>query len=197
MKARLVNNDTHAQIARRYGLPAHMKAHPGNLLSLRASEKSVANLLEAYVGGLFYSYLSVLPPARIPTPPRTPQKQEATESLADHVASDSNSAPVPAPLRRDTSYGEAMNRLEEWLRPLYTPLAQFMLEEMRQEKAEREALMVMDDSDLDDNALGASARLNEYFIKESGQVPDYQPSRIGLADWSITCIAKKRDGTEM
>lgn len=68
---------------------------------------------------------------------------------------------------------------------------------MKQEQARLEALTAEKggDADLDKDAAGALARLNEYFIAKQGGIPEIVASREGSDMWRVMVIARMNSGT--
>ena len=92
------------------------------------------------------------------------------------------------------SHGAASDLLDCWLRPLYTPLAHRMLEDMRSD------LAVGDDTDeLERKASGATAMLNQHCITHEGGIPTYQYSTVAdqAGMWGCTCVATRKDGSQL
>ncbi|KAK4685114.1 hypothetical protein P7C73_g5043, partial [Tremellales sp. Uapishka_1] len=58
LKSHLVNNNTLAQIAVRYGLPNRLLASSGSLAVTRTQTKTQASLFEAYVAASYYAFLT-------------------------------------------------------------------------------------------------------------------------------------------
>ncbi len=100
----------------------------------------------------------------------------------------------------NVSRGEALNVLENWLRPLYTPIAHWALGSVREQQMILSSLRLNDQSEDDDLARdhlasGASARLNEHFIgRLRAEKPEYISREIGLGIWNVTCVAVERSG---
>jgi hypothetical protein len=94
--------------------------------------------------------------------------------------------------------GRAFLHVMGWLKPLFTPIARWALEELEAEQTRidtRQAELTPD-AELDQQSLGASARLNEYFTYKQGGMPEYLPTRSGSDMWTVMCIATMRDGTK-
>ncbi|WWD21017.1 hypothetical protein CI109_105498 [Kwoniella shandongensis] len=212
LKGHLVSNTTLAQLSRHYDLPSHLIAAPDALYNLKSGDKTVANLFEAYVAGVYYSYLKHGNTATrrvVPTPPQTPSKRRVivdedpdppspvvspTLELPEHPSLSSASEEV----RVKPTRGQAMDHLETWLRPLFTPLAAWVLQLI---KVEYKRLEVSNaerggESDLDEKAKGAMSRLNEWFIHKGKGMPEYQSSRSGSDMWTTQCIATDKEGKQ-
>lgn len=225
LKSLLVANSTLAQLSSRYDLPSRLLAGPSELWNVRNGEKTRANLFEAYVAGLYASYLkhgdgevngtgnghfhgnghvngnggvnggSAASGFRAPTPPRTPSKRDTSTAdlrvngLALDEASDA----------AGKDDGRAFLHVMGWLKPLFTPLARWALEELKSEQARIDARQaeLTPDAELDAQSLGASARLNEHFTYKEGGMPEYLPARSGSDMWTVMCVATMRDGTKL
>ena len=184
LKARLVSNPTNALVSSHYGLPSRLRADPSAILPLRATESIQANLLEAYIAGLFYSYLSTSPSSII-TPPLTPLKDKPTTSLAALADQPSITASM--------THGQATDKLETWLRPLYTSLAYQAYTQMQMDQAN-----ARNSDDIEQKAAGATAMLNQHFMKYEGFLPSYtNPPKQMEGMWTCRCTARRRDGSEL
>ncbi len=53
------------------------------------------------------------------------------------------------------------------------------------------------DSNLDEQAVGAMARLNEHCIFKEGGKPDYIASREGSEMWSVLVVVTLKDGSRL
>ncbi|KAK8843457.1 hypothetical protein IAR55_007114 [Kwoniella newhampshirensis] len=198
LKSHLVSNATLAQLSTHYDLPSRLIAARDAMLNLQHGEKTVANLFEAYVAGVFYSYLkhgkiTTVSQQVIPTPPHTcPKGWVLSASPTPASIPD-----LPEDIAVKTSRGQAIDHLECWLRPLFTPLAAWVLEEIKREHKRLEALTAEKggESDLDEKAAGASARLNEWFIVKGAGKPEYI-STASAGMWAIQCIATDKSGRQ-
>jgi ribonuclease-3 len=96
-----------------------------------------------------------------------------------------------------TSVSTPLTTLQDWLIPLFTPIAHWVLDQLKAETrrliSERSSGGVEEEG-LDNLAIGSSARLNEYFIKYEGKKPEYLDSRAGSDMWKVLCMATKRNG---
>jgi ribonuclease-3 len=236
LKSLLVANSTLAQLSSRYDFPSRLLAGPSEQWNVRNGEKTRANLFEAYVAGLYASYLkhgdgdvngklighgnaignghsnggsagSGPGPGpgsglRVPTPPRTPSKRDIStadlrvDDLALDEGTSRNSGRPDVAAEMDD--GRAFLHVMGWLKPLFTPIARWALEELEAEQTRidtRQAELTPD-AELDQQSLGASARLNEYFTYKQGGMPEYLPTRSGSDMWTVMCIATMRDGTK-
>ncbi|WVQ81656.1 hypothetical protein IAT38_003781 [Cryptococcus sp. DSM 104549] len=209
MKALLVSNSTLSQVSRRYDLPSKLMADPNAAYTLRAGQKTTANLFESYVAGAYYSYLKYgegsagrkRHRSETPVDPRLAMKAangEATDGeKADKEAAVAEPA-VPASAALPTR-GQAMDHIESWLRPLFTPIARWVLEYMKTEQRRLDALQSErsgDGMELDALSTGASARLNEFCISKGGGMPVYTAVRAGADQWTVQCCATSKDGTK-
>lgn len=186
-KAQLVRDAFLAQISRRYGFPQRLIASPSERYNLIHGEKAVANLFEAYVAGLYYSYQR---PDSILSPPPTPRQSPAGD------VSDVEDASQP----HVRSRGQARDLVDEWLSELFTPLAHWAVSLMRQEqeRIEVERATAGGDDILDEQAAGATARLNEHFVAKEGRIPQYESLGVdAMGLWTMRCTAVKRDGTAL
>ncbi|KAF9238836.1 ribonuclease III [Melanogaster broomeanus] len=121
IRALIVGNATLAEISRRYDLPAHLRLHPAQTITLRASVNIQADVFESYIGGLYvdqglaavepwlktllrpytteaYIYVRTqhgLPP--LPAPVAPPLAASTSTSSNSSGSSDHSGAPTPAP----------------------------------------------------------------------------------------------------
>lgn len=192
LKAQLVRDATFVQISRRYKLQENIRCAPDARWTLLQQEKPVANLFEAYVAGLFYSYLKTS--SSFPTPPRTPIKRL---HLSDSDDSDeSDEVRLPSSTTKST-HGQAMDFIESWLRPLFTSIASWAIGEMQNElkRIEEVRCEKAGDADFVDEAIrGSLAKMNEHFIAKEGCRPVWSEStQDGM--WTMKCKAIRKDGT--
>lgn len=94
--------------------------------------------------------------------------------------------------------GEAFNRVSQYLQPLFTPIAEWALDQLKNELRRIEASQTADDESdqIDAKSRGANAMLNEHFTKYHGNIPTYDPQRCGEQAWTIVCTARGK-GTEV
>ncbi|RXK37149.1 hypothetical protein M231_05601 [Tremella mesenterica] len=184
LKAHLVNNTTLCQLSQRYELPSRLICTSDQRYNLAQNEKTMADIFEAYVAGLFYSHLYRASTSfpRIPTPPATPRKRTLTPD------------PKPPSASNAEARGQAMDHIHKWLAPLFTPLAHWVLDQMRLEQKRLEATLSATPEE-DADAVGATARLNEYFTAKEGNIPTYDSTQMN-GMWKVECTAVKKDGTE-
>ncbi|WWC64196.1 uncharacterized protein I303_106804 [Kwoniella dejecticola CBS 10117] len=200
LKSHLVNNSTLRELCKCYHLNERLIAPAEQLPVLRNGEKVLANLFEAYIAGVYYSYLKYGPGTSLvstdttstismPTPPRSPQFDLSSPSHTSTPIHNGNHVDRG----RSPTRGEAMDYLEEWLRPLFQPIAQHILNQMKAEQSARHAESggTTENQDTDHNARGANARLNQWFEHKEGGIPDYAQSKAGDA-WKVLCIATDR-----
>lgn len=90
--------------------------------------------------------------------------------------------------------GRAFTKLSEYLHPLFRPVAEWALKELKAELKRIEASQTADDEadHIDRLAQGATAMLNEHFSKYHKTLPTYDAQRLGEAMWTIVCTAKDR-----
>ncbi|ODN91419.1 hypothetical protein L198_05933 [Cryptococcus wingfieldii CBS 7118] len=170
LKSILVSNQTLAQISRRYGMQDLLITDVSASETLKSGMKTVANIFEAYIAGMFYSYLQ-----------------------HGDVTTDDTRGPK--------TRGEGITYLEAWLRPLFTPIAEwavgYITLERKRLKTELAAVDGIMDDQFDDVAVKicASARLNEFFTVKGKGIPEYvyeEAAEKGL--WSCTVKARDREG---
>nr|XP_019005862.1 uncharacterized protein I203_01180 [Kwoniella mangroviensis CBS 8507]OCF69323.1 hypothetical protein I203_01180 [Kwoniella mangroviensis CBS 8507] len=197
IKSSLVSNPTLREICRRYHLNEKLIAPPEQLPTLINGEKVLANLFEAYIAGVYYSYLKHGPAptssnSTLPTPPRSPNQHAhslspSSSSLSVYISA---SGEASSPTR-----GQAIDHLDLWLRPLFQPIAESMLDQLKQQQIAKHLLIENDeDVNTDKNAIGANSRLNQWFISKEGGMPDYASSTAGMQGWKTLCTAVDRYG---
>ncbi|KAF8450253.1 ribonuclease III domain-containing protein [Boletus edulis BED1] len=93
IRALIVGNTTLASISRRYELPARLRSHPAQAISLRASTGIQADVFESYVGGLYLDQ----GPATAEKWLRSLFKPFATEAYI-RVRTQHGLPPLPAPV---------------------------------------------------------------------------------------------------
>jgi ribonuclease-3 len=226
LKSLLVANSTLAQLSSRYDFPSRLLAGPSEQWNVRNGEKTRANLFEAYVAGLYASYLkhgdggvngngnghgngnahvngsghvnggSTTSGFRAPTPPRNPSNGDM--STAADLRVYGLALDEGSDVAAGMDDGRAFLHVMGWLKPLFTPIARWALEFLKAEQARIDARQVelTPDAELDQHSLGASARLNEHFTYKEGGMPEYLPARSGSDMWTVMCIATMRDGTK-
>ncbi|WVQ93374.1 hypothetical protein IAU59_000443 [Kwoniella sp. CBS 9459] len=216
LRSLLVSNRTLRQISHFYQLPSRLLAPPEQRAVLVNGDHVPANLFEAYIAGVYYSYLSH---------GSSSEHEYRTNSEHDHdhdVDLDGDikpniSAPGPSAngfahrnggssssvhsgSARHTS-GQARDYLDSWLRPLFSRIAIWALTELKGEQARQRALQitargegnVVEDPEIDQHSIGALARLNEWFIAKEGGQPAFIQEKSG-AEWKLECRAVDRDG---
>ncbi|WWC97719.1 hypothetical protein V866_004603 [Kwoniella sp. B9012] len=198
IKSALVSNPTLREICRRYHLNEKLIAPPEQLPTLINGEKVLANLFEAYIAGVYYSYLKHCPTplnlsnSTLPTPPRSPNQHAHSLSPSSSSSSVyiSASGEASSPTR-----GQAIDHLDLWLRPLFQPIAESMLDQLKQQQIAKHLLIENDeDVNTDKNAIGANSRLNQWFISKESGMPDYASSTAGMQGWKTLCTAVDRYG---
>ncbi|OCF31328.1 hypothetical protein I316_06932 [Kwoniella heveanensis BCC8398] len=260
LRSLLVANKTLRQLSHLYRLPLRLIAPAEQWAVLANGEHVPANLFEAYIAGVYYSYLqcgrveaggggsgSPLQPmfesgsisssgpaststsaiglalrrhgddADADAKPDVSELTSAHDSPSSGLGSSSNgfanghgthTPAAPESGRRPTT-GEARDYLDQWLRPLFAHLARWALNELKQEQLRmRQRAMQqtngdgsgsgedeeMEDAETDRNAIGALARLNEWFIAKEGAPPKFVEEKSG-AEWRAECRAVDKDGT--
>jgi len=186
LKSHLVSNTTLSQLSHKYDLPKYLIASYAQLYNLQNGEKTSANIFEAYVAGVYYSFLNPTK-TRMPTPLRTPSKS----GFDEHV--------IKTPHSTQPTNGQALDQVESWLHPLFTPIAEWTLGQLKAEQARLEAMTAEKRGDkyLDQHAAGAMARLNEHCIVRERGIPEYISIRAGSDMWSVMCVATLKDGTRL
>jgi hypothetical protein len=193
LKAHLVRDETFAQLSRHFGWPDQLICDPASRPVLLQSLKTTANLFESYTAALFQSYLFGYgsdDATSVPLPP----SPDTSAVYGYEYGSPSNQ------IRKRTN-GQALDMVEAWLKPVFMPLAQHVLGEMKRAQASwSSAVAYGDDDDEDRMAQGAAAVLNEHFIGKLHsikptfeEVPNKDPT---LKAWRMRCIATDREGVQ-
>ncbi|KAK4684979.1 hypothetical protein P7C73_g5174, partial [Tremellales sp. Uapishka_1] len=111
--------------------------------------------------------------------------------------SPSPSPPQPVPARRPTR-GEAFDYLRSWLVPLFTPLAHWALEVVKQDAIRVENQPISPQQALaqalaeeDAKYNGARAMLHAHLIhKMGGRLPSYVETKVGTI-WTVECCVRE------
>ena len=102
-------------------------------------------------------------------------------------------------LNSTVTHGQSMDHIESWLYPLFTPLAEWVMIQLKAEQRRLDAIISerIGDSHLDEQAVGSMAVLNEFLTRREGRLPEYVSSRSGSDMWSVVCMVKLKNGTSM
>jgi hypothetical protein len=100
------------------------------------------------------------------------------------------------------SYGQAIDFVYTWLKPLYIPIIEYTLEQMRiyqrQLQEEDDARIKKERAATEDQrATGASAALNVYCMARLRFVPRYETARARPGVWRTTCTVTTANGEEV
>ncbi|EJT49011.1 hypothetical protein A1Q1_01922 [Trichosporon asahii var. asahii CBS 2479] len=112
------------------------------------------------------------PPARPGSAAPSATSSAAVPSAYVHVASDAELPPLVPRYKR--TRGMAVDYLESWLRPLFTPVAEVGLQSMRAKWREYQASGAAEDGDLDARAIGALSALNQFTNAKWACMPRYK-----------------------
>lgn len=117
-----------------------------------------------------------------------------------------NSTLPPAAMQHSLprTYGQAIDYVYTWLKPLYIPIINYTLQQMQiyQRRLQEEHLAALH-SDLkkmtieDQCASGAAVALSVYCMKRLKFVPEYDTRRAGPGVWRTTCTVTLLDGTKV
>jgi hypothetical protein len=132
-------------------------------MSIKSSEKSQANLLEAYMAGVFESYLG---------------GSSTTESATDE---------------NQRTEGQAYDHLSVWLVPLFEPVARFLQEHILSEhqRLSKRSQLDYGGDDIDPAlAVGSSARLNDWSIRRGLGMPLYESVQTEGLLWKTKCTVR-------
>ena len=136
----------------------------------------------------------------IPLPPL--QKPPTSDKPSpQHLAGPPSTDLAPQPLMLSRSYGQALDHIYTWLKPLYIPIIEYTLEQMRmyQRKLEEEDALQRETemASEDQKATGASSALNQYSMVRLKSVPQYETVRAGPSVWQTTCTVTLPDGSKV
>lgn len=121
----MVSNRTLAQIAEQYAIPQLVIAEQHSKYMLQAGEKVKGSLFEAYVAGVYYSYLQgSAEGSEGERGPCTEDKGERAPVTTNSETEDNQ--PALETRARSRTHGEAFDYINSWLWPLFTPVAEFL-----------------------------------------------------------------------
>lgn len=122
-------------------------------------------------------------------PPNTSAKSERQKS--------------PPMEKKAITYGQALDHVYAWLRPLYIPLAQYAIHSMRQEldRLQKEGAtsidqVVEDQTKEEQVAGGALNALNVYCENTFGRLPEFTIVRARAGIWRATCEVTDFEGVK-
>lgn len=111
------------------------------------------------------------PPARPGSAAPSATSSAAVPSAYVQRAAESELPPLAPRYKR--TRGMAVDYLESWLRPLFTPVAEVGLQRMRAKWREYQASGSAEDEDLDTRAVGALSALNQFTSAKWACMPRY------------------------
>lgn len=114
---------------------------------------------------------SKTPPARPASTAPSATSSAAVPSAYVHAAAEPELPPLVPRYKR--SRGMAVDYLDSWLRPLFTPIAEIGLQSMRDKWREYQASGAAEDQDLDSRAIGALSALNQFTYSKWACMPRY------------------------
>ncbi|WVQ75377.1 hypothetical protein IAR50_004997 [Cryptococcus sp. DSM 104548] len=173
MKSILVSNQTLAQLSRRYGMQERLITDVNASEILRSGMKTVANIFEAYIAGLFYSFLK----------------------HGDVINGDTRGDRTRG---EGVTYLETW--LRALFIPIADWTVGYIKDEKERlvsDQALKAAVNGMVDNEFDETAITmcASAKLNEYFVSKGRGLPDYTyEEAVEKGMWSCTVRAWDREG---
>lgn len=222
----MVSNRTLAQIAEQYAIPQLVIAEQHSKYMLQAGEKVKGSLFEAYVAGVYYSYL--LPEGSEHGSERkrglesegegegvdegkvNPQEEEEQASTEDkkHIT------PPTQPTRtRSRTHGDAFDYINSWLWPLFTPVAEFLKAHLRAQGLgsglandlappvfNPTLAIAPEEWKVEDaRAAGSLGALNQLLGKSygCGVLPTWLTKHKGNQVWKMTCMVVTPEGKEL
>jgi len=133
--------------------------------------------------------------------PQLPNLATSDKPSPSGLASPPSTDLAPQPLMISRSYGQALDHVYTWLKPLYIPIIGYTLEHMRtyQRKLEEEDALQRETemASEDQKATGASSALNQYSVVRLKSVPQYETVRAGPSVWQTTCTVTLPDGSKV
>lgn len=135
----------------------------------------------------------------------TADESESIDSKHVHIS------PAPTPTPYMSGRGYALAKVDEWLRPLFTPIAHWALNGMREEQIRLEECPPPRPAPIkipaewaaeDEHAAGMAGALNVYVQNTSGNMPAYHydelderdPANPHTAMWRATCVTRGKNG---
>lgn len=119
----------------------------------------------------------------------------------EHLAGPPSTDLAAQPLMLSRSYDQALDHIYTWLKPLFIPIIEYTLEQMRmyqrkleeEDALQRESEMAVEDQ----KATGALSALNQYYMVRLKSVPQYETVRAGPSVWQTTCTVTLLDGSKV
>ncbi|WWD06491.1 hypothetical protein V865_004581 [Kwoniella europaea PYCC6329] len=171
LKGKLTNGEINTHIARHYDLVSKIRTGLAAGGTFRESDDEAGEVYEAYLAGLFYSYLGT------------------SAKSGSSITSDSGSA-------ESTSYGQAFDQLSSFLRPLYSPLIKGLYDTSLDYRASLVELSEGAKSEL--NTITQKWRLDPPVYKWEYVWPNWvlEKDRKGNQGkvWKSCCTVYTRDG---
>lgn len=191
-------------------LPGEEGSHPMSQLAAETAEQDATE--RDYDGG------SLVLPADLPfpiTPDRPVQTVIANDQPRSFGTSEITVADAAQPESSCAPYlsgrGFALAKVDEWLRPLFTPMALWALDGMRAEQVRLEACPPPKPAAIkipaewaveDEQAAGMAGALNVYVQNTSGNMPAYHHDALDERDpanphttiWRVTCVTRGKNG---
>ncbi|WRT68880.1 uncharacterized protein IL334_005861 [Kwoniella shivajii] len=159
LRSKLTTREINTRIAKHYGLPGRVQCGGSDKSTFLLSDQLHGEVYEAYIAGLFYSYMNV-----------NDQTNIKSKIGSDHSKKNNLSSTG----RDRVSYGQAFDRLSSFLVKIYTPLIQGSYDSYSE---------YMDT--VTELSLGAKAELNQYTQKLRLGTPHYSPAEYLWPDWIL------------
>ncbi|WVW79077.1 hypothetical protein I302_101040 [Kwoniella bestiolae CBS 10118] len=166
LRAKLINREINSHVSRAYSLPSRVRTGLAAGGTFRESDDEAGEVFEAYLAGLFYSYLGATS-----TDPTGKDKNNGNTSIP----------PKPKEEIEITSYGQAFDRLSSFLTPLYSPLIKGLYSSSLDYRAS-----------LIELSEGAKSELNTLTQKLRSPQPEYEHEHV----WPDWVMDKDRKGNQ-
>ncbi|TXT16032.1 hypothetical protein VHUM_00535 [Vanrija humicola] len=177
LKSHLVSNNTLRQLCVRYRITDHIIAAPVQLLTIKSQEKPVASIFEAYIAAVFYDFLT-------------------SDVPGAYTVDNMEAPPILHPLRplQLRTRGHAFDYIDAWLRPLFTPIARWALDQMT---ADAKVVVQAGEPSSDHSVVGALSLVNSWALKETGKLPEYPTLSATGPPWAVECVVVDKNGVHV
>ncbi|WRT68881.1 uncharacterized protein IL334_005862 [Kwoniella shivajii] len=208
LRSKLVNGEINAHISRHYDLPAKVLTARSVGGTFRASDIEAGEVYEAYLAGLFYSYVKAKPNV---SPPSASHEEASTDKnmSQDNSNKQNIEESVIEPKVDISSHGQAFDRLSLFLQELYQPLIQPLLDSLSSplsellfgDRFQEDILVLSEGAKSELNTLTqkwrlAQPRYSHEYIWPEWTLPFQRKGTHGKV-WKSTCTVRKRDGTSL
>ncbi|KAL1413185.1 hypothetical protein Q8F55_000936 [Vanrija albida] len=132
--------------------------------------------------------------ASAPSGPPSTVDADAGSDVASSVGTEA--PPILQPLRPLAlrTRGGAFDYIDAWLRPLFTPIARWALDQMQ---ADARVVVQEGEPSSDHATTGALSLLHSWATKETGRLPTYASLTDAGPPWAIECVAVDKSGVQV